>query len=325
MTQPDPDNLRVDEITQSLNAFGMPFARELAGLAQRAYWLEATNSPLDDLAIGASRLGGAPDLPADFEWPTNLGRPLTFLAQINLTEINAKKLPASGWLLFFLDEGNLPFDPTPPDSGTFRVVYLQEDAGPLTRAEHPDVGSSEDRPSHANECRRVTARSGMSLPCIGDALVETWFGAVHSTDFEEEDWFAPYQLERLRLLGVPVNLDEDCPSDFDGIHQLLGHPALMQNDLRAPLNEAAAKDSGSNGPIGRLLGRLRGSVGTPKPEDWQLLLQLDSEAQYTEGDGKLVETGAWCWVDMGHLYWWISEEDLAARRFDRCWMMMDFG
>lgn len=325
MTPPDMDHPNTDQIAQSLEAFGMPFASELARLAQPAFWLQATNSPIHDLAIGASRLGGAPDLPAGFTWPTNLEKPLTFLAQINLSDIKVKLLPASGWLLFFLDERNLPWEPSPPDSGTFRVMYLPGDAGPLKRAVHPDVDIPESRPSGGNHCRKVTARSGLSLPCIGDAMVEPWFGDVHSSDFDDEDWFAPYQLERLRLLGVPVNVDEDSPSDFDGIHQLLGHPALMQNDLRGPLSEAVANANGSIGLIGRLLGKLKGAGGTTKPEDWQLLLQLDSEDQYTEVDGKLVPTGAWCWVDMGHLYWLISAEDLAANRFDRCWMMMDFG
>ena len=42
---------------------------------------------------GVSKIGGKPYLPADFEWPTftsaddDTARPLSFLCQINLTEV----------------------------------------------------------------------------------------------------------------------------------------------------------------------------------------------------------------------------------------------
>src|SRR5688572_30057703 len=76
--------------------------------------------------IGASRLGGNPDVPDDFEWPhwhTELegydqearrpfkrpaeDRPLAFLAQIRLSDVTPldieRLLPPSGWLYFFYD------------------------------------------------------------------------------------------------------------------------------------------------------------------------------------------------------------------------------
>lgn len=43
--------------------------------------------------------------------------------------------------------------------------------------------------------------------------------------------------------------------------------------------------------------------------DWKLLLQL-------------YEVGDMMWGDAGALYWFIYEEDLLARRFDRVWMIM---
>ena len=61
----------------------------------------------------------------------------------------------------------------------------------------------------------------------------------------------------------------------------------------------------------------RGYVPLPETEDaqaridaWNLLLQLDSDRS---GPG-------WMWGDMGRIYLWIRDEDLAARRFDRSWM-----
>jgi len=45
--------------------------------------------------------------------------------------------------------------------------------------------------------------------------------------------------------------------------------------------------------------------------EWQLVLQIDSD----------IETGME-WGDMGRLFLCARKEDLAARRFDRCWMVM---
>ena len=48
----------------------------------------------DDVPVGASKIGGAPDLPKDFEWPSWNDRPLDFLAQINLAEVAGIEIDA---------------------------------------------------------------------------------------------------------------------------------------------------------------------------------------------------------------------------------------
>jgi uncharacterized protein YwqG len=74
----------------------------------------------DTLAIGASKRGGAPDLPVDFVWPERGGEPCDFFCQINL-EATApfdveELLPKSGLLSFFISkdqvvDGGLNGDP----------------------------------------------------------------------------------------------------------------------------------------------------------------------------------------------------------------------
>ena len=61
-----------------------------------------------DLPLGASRLGGQPDLTPDRVWPEIGGVRLSFLAQLDLAEVQAAAgaeaaalLPREGWLLFF--------------------------------------------------------------------------------------------------------------------------------------------------------------------------------------------------------------------------------
>lgn len=66
--------------------------------------------PADALAMGASRIGGDPDLPPELPWPTRRGRPLTFLAQIDLAELERTlpgcELPSDGhlWIFVAFDE-----------------------------------------------------------------------------------------------------------------------------------------------------------------------------------------------------------------------------
>ena len=60
----------------------------------------------DRLPVGASRIGGLPDLPAEVGWPSYAGRPLPFVAQVELASLPRWEnclLPTSGWLFAFAD------------------------------------------------------------------------------------------------------------------------------------------------------------------------------------------------------------------------------
>jgi uncharacterized protein YwqG len=45
--------------------------------------------------------------------------------------------------------------------------------------------------------------------------------------------------------------------------------------------------------------------------DWRLILQLDTD-----------ERAGWMWGDGGKIYVWMREQDVRARRFDRCWTIL---
>jgi hypothetical protein len=94
-------------------------------------------------AFGRTRLGGVPDVPEGFRWPTRrrtrvrygdrieAGAPLSFVAQINLAELPPvdgaeTQLPTRGMLWFFYDARFLTYDAE--DADGFGVVYSE--AGP---------------------------------------------------------------------------------------------------------------------------------------------------------------------------------------------------
>ncbi len=92
-----------------------------------------------DLAIGASRFGGDPDLAPGSSWPELDGAPMAFLAQIRLDELTAhdadRRLPTSGLLSFFardLDWGHVRYEPD--------VSRLERRIPPADLEEHDRIG-----------------------------------------------------------------------------------------------------------------------------------------------------------------------------------------
>jgi uncharacterized protein YwqG len=88
-------------------------------------------------------------------------------------------------------------------------------------------------------------------------------------------------------------------------HHILGHAQLIQSDMRLECQLA------SNG-VGEGILDPRAEALRPGAIDWALLLQIDTDE---EGPG-------WMWGDVGRLYFWLRTQDLAARRFDQAWLVL---
>lgn len=90
---------------------------EEAGLGEHRAALESfaepairfhTHAAVDaDLALGASRLGGLPDLSAELAWPDGEEGPLRAILQLDLRDLAGldpkERLPREGWLWVFAD------------------------------------------------------------------------------------------------------------------------------------------------------------------------------------------------------------------------------
>ena len=144
---------------------------QLISLLRPAIALTATRSDDAQIPLGASKFGGAPDVPLEFEWPMWNEKPLGFLAQINLEEVALFDvegvLPKSGLLLFFLslDEQN-PVWGEPEQREGWRALFTGE---PLHRVEPP-------------------TNSHWIVPLLTQQVVFDWGWSFSNNSFENVEW-----------------------------------------------------------------------------------------------------------------------------------------
>ena len=130
--------------------YGLSHRREdIERVSRPAILLKTHKTDESEILIGQTKIGGQPDLPAHWPWPTHpSGQPLAFLGQVNLSEVAAvetlEDLPQSGVLYFFSVYGwqdeddsdpQLPNDPT--QVGWTQILFLSESDVPLQRRERP--------------------------------------------------------------------------------------------------------------------------------------------------------------------------------------------
>ena len=93
-----------------------------------------------DISMGASRIGGIPDVPPEFKWPERNEVPQSFIAQLYLDEVHPYDtngaLPSSGMLWFFYDAKQEAYGADPSDHGGWRVMF-SDDYSELQRIATP--------------------------------------------------------------------------------------------------------------------------------------------------------------------------------------------
>ncbi len=246
--------------------------------------LRPTRARESDLGLGFSRFGGRPDLPADVAWPRwrRTGRALSLVAQLRLSDVVAlgvEGLPEDGWLLFFYEANEQPWGYLQVHAGGARVLFVEGDRA-VVRREVPE-DARRFRPARL-ELEPVWDVPLPSLP----QLTDPWRIA---------------EAERSRRRAVSSDHRELVERVWGATpwHHLLGHPQPIQSDMATQCELLRrGLDTGSGWPE-----ELPPEAATA---EWRLLLQLDSD-----------RSPGWMWGDSGRLYFWIREEDLARRAFDR--------
>ena len=252
---------------------------------------------------GGTRFGGRPDVPRGFEWPAYEGegmhgkvakRPLSFIAQFDCAELakyDAEHLlPDHGVLSFFYEMDSMRWGFNPKDKGCARVYWF-EDSAALEEAEFPDDLAEDYRfPALA-----VKMRAEPSLPGWED-FIEIYPEEAESGDEGDEFFTVRAELgdddpdERSKLLGWADAIQGSMPAECELVtrgYYLGGCDEIPKNEV-----EEAEKEA---------------------PDKWLPLFQLDTVA---DGDFELM------FCDCGRLYFYITRDDLAARRFENVWLIL---
>lgn len=276
-------------------------------LAMAAPMVRIYAKPAEDEAIpiGASKLGGQPDLPEGVERPA-WHEPMGFLGQFNLAEVaphdTEAALPTAGLLSFFFETDGEPLysarwglpddapyedDPAFDPSPGWRVLYHQGDPATFVRREIPP---------DLNEFARYA-------PCAARFAAEITLPDVDGPEI------APLGLttaERSALINIELEVNKGTWKER-GYH-LLGYPINFGGAALARCDEEsrhlgyvwADADAAQRLEIER-------DVATR----WRLLLQLDSSG----------DTG-FDWAGGGVLHVCIECQALPRADFSRVWLIM---
>lgn len=299
------------------------FADSLVDLLRPSICVLPRSLSEQDLEIGASKIGGTPDLPLNVAWPEYQGVPLPFYAQIRCTDLapsdSEGSLPHEGVLYFFYDV-NAAFyaahqDPwarrrkkTSPPPGSWRVLseaglvpYPHECWRVLYWAgELSQLRQTIFPPSLAEylryTCCPVTFVPEIMLPGYGSARLGH-LGLSYGT-FEAEEDLAHYQeleeqLHRLsgsalmhgiRLLGYPDDSDDEREQACEEYSRALGWHTLQSTERNS--------DS-----------------------EWILLLQIDCNRFDVHGGTNMDQ------ADGLVIYFWIRRDALLRLHFDHVWAL----
>jgi uncharacterized protein YwqG len=275
-------SLNFESRERVLDALSQAGLARLVPLVKPCVRLTASNTPDLAIPIGASKIGGSPDLPEGFAWPQHDGAPLSFVVQVDLLDAarlpGTEILPPDGRLSVFYDTENYPWGGL-EDVGSWAVVYTAADQ-PLRR--HESLTDAFPMSS------RLSFSPSVSLP-PSDAI------ELETLELDEEEAVAF------------VDLTEAFMTE-DSTHQLLGDPDEIQNEMQ---RECALLAEGIDSSTLNILTDSRAQALKAAATQWRLLMQIDSDD----------EAGT-MWGDTGMLYFWIREDDLRERRFDRVWMIM---
>jgi uncharacterized protein YwqG len=232
-----------------------------------------------------SRLGGAPNLPPDIEWPTSpSGSSLAFLAQLDLSAIPpipGMDLPREGALFFFYDSVEQAWGFSPEHAGSWKVAFTAQSLNSIPLRPAPEGLEDDSR----------------FAPLSLAASLEHTFPALD-----------PATMEQLEISEDEFDGLLDLQEAEGTIHRIGGYPDEIQGDvaLKAQLvSNGIDCGDGEGYEVGEARGLNAGAA------DWLLLLQLDSE-----------DEAGMMWGDLGRLYFMIHKADLASRHFDKVWTIL---
>ena len=241
---------------------------------------------------GNSFLGGTPNLGSKIEWPRKNNKPLAFIAQFDMSEINREKLiswlPDCGRLLFFYDMDEWPWGFDPKDKGGWAVVY--ENGNEKINILEPPADLDKDNIFPVT--KYVKAIPFISYP----SAQRLNFAEVGLSDDDFEEYY-------------------DFIYDLYGAgphHQVGGYPHSIQDDSMEEECQLVSNGIYCRSPEG--YNSKEANALKEQENDWKLLFQFDSDDD--------IEA---MWGDLGMLYFWVKESDAKKSDFSGTWMVLQCG
>ena len=235
-----------DNLARAVDEHGLvDHAATIRALARPSVRLVA--APRDDatIPVGASKLGGAPDLPPGHAWPRRGARSLAFVAQLALDDLRrfagTELLPPDGVLSFFYDAQDQPWGGADEADGW---AVQHHPAATLVRQAGAAAGFAACAIDSFAELTLPPLRSALARS-LGDEVSDRYGAAV-------ETFQSVYRR----------------PPRADGeIHRVLGHPDAIQGDMTRRIEYGwRGADLEKPEPTLELAAR-----------QWRLLLQVDSD------------------------------------------------
>ena len=262
-------------------------SKDIEQIYRESIRLTAQPAEPDSLAAGVSRLGGMPDLPPDTQWPALKDQPMSFIAQLQMAELapydEEGRLPRTGCIYFFYDAGQQTYGEDPSDRAGWKVWYADIANDELIR-QQPPAGLLE---------------SAIFTACKLDYSREVTLPQQPAMYLDEFNW-TPDEKHRYEDFLADFPSREDRSSIH---HRMFGHSNTIQDDMHL---QCALMANGAH------------SLDDPNADefsrtamDWILLLQIDSD-----------ENAGMLWANTGMLYFWIEKQALAARNFEKVWLVL---
>jgi uncharacterized protein YwqG len=324
-------------------------AKLLAAQARPGLWLQTNRLANEsDIPLGATKIGGRPDLPTNISWPirpayTNAnGRALQYqndhdrLKSSPPNWISADQLPnaledyrkrikaVSGvYPLGFIAQIDLvdasaagALDPDMPNSGRLWLFYDTIEApwgfDPSDKAGAHLIFE----PDHGAMLSRREHPAA-----IEDFRDSSIFPPV-SCVFHSSLMPLPPESAAYEALDLPQSARDGYESWWSGdaftlaaangldwsSHRISGWPTPIQNDMQA---ECAIVAAGYSAGTTESWQAARAAGADRSAKDWVFLMQIDSD-----------DKANMQWGDSGQLYVWIHREDLRARRFENARLIL---
>lgn len=218
-------NLSQSEILEDLVVWSglSHYKKEIERLVSQAALLVTRETEESEIGLGETKIGGLPDLPEGVEWPIHhSGKPLAFLAQINLSNVSRTirmtDLPECGILYFFsvygwkVEEDSDPQLPREKSEKGWTQVLFEPNADAVLQRRNC--------PEEVNGFTAASAElvSTISLPDGNGAMVQALNWTEDETERYDWDLIDSFKSVRDYGLGHPANHVflgyADCEQEF---------------------------------------------------------------------------------------------------------------